>query len=163
MEPTLSTPIRFQTTTGEAVSDLFGNVPVVDNGFDQFWRTYPKRVGKADAEKAWKKISPNPQLVERMIAAIDWQIYVWDKHFQFTPYPATWLRGRRWEDEIPGDTLDWLQRLASGANPEWARTAQDILTRNGIVPRQRIVPPPPSQTFIEIQKRVRSEYGDYAE
>ena len=139
--------------------DLFGNSVRASGDFDVFWKSYPKRVGKLDAEKAWKKIAPNKQLVDRMIAAIDWQIYVWDKHFQFTPYPATWLRGRRWEDEIPADTLDWLQRLAAGPYPEWSRTATDILIRNGITPRTATVAPPHSQNFLEVQQQVRGEWG----
>jgi hypothetical protein len=69
--------------------------------FDAFWQVFPKRKGKADAEKAWKAIHQRPDL-NVILAAVDQQAKAddWTKNGgQFIPYPATWLRSRRWEDE----------------------------------------------------------------
>lgn len=70
--------------------------------FDEFWAAYPKRVGKGDARKAWAKLKPSPADLVRMLQAIAWQSKTpqWTKNAgQFIPYPASWLRQERWEDE----------------------------------------------------------------
>lgn len=77
---------------------------IVENSycsFDEFWKLYPKKVGKAQAEKAWKKLKVDEALLETMKKAIERQkrSKQW-KDKQFIPYPATWLNGRRWEDEL---------------------------------------------------------------
>jgi len=73
---------------------------VADGFEDKFWATYPRKKGKVEAQKAWRKVKPEE--VEAIIARIElnklgeWQ----GKALQYIPYPATWLNGRRWEDEI---------------------------------------------------------------
>lgn len=70
--------------------------------FDDFWKAYPKKVSKANALKAWKKLKPNDDLVREILSALEEQKQSsqWQKdNGQFIPYPATWLNGRRWEDE----------------------------------------------------------------
>ena len=76
--------------------------PKGDDGFAQFWKAYPNRKAKGDAEKAWLKLKPNADLICTILAAIDRQKTgaSWTKDGgQFIPLPATWLRGKRWEDE----------------------------------------------------------------
>lgn len=73
-------------------------------GFDRFWAAYPKHVAKGDAEKAWRALKPSPLLVDEMIKALDWQRQQaqWVKDGgSFVPFPATWLRAKRWLDEAP--------------------------------------------------------------
>lgn len=70
--------------------------------FDRFWGAYPRKVSKADASKAFAKLNPDEQVVEKMLRALDWQkrLPEWTKDSgRYVPYPATWLNGRRWEDE----------------------------------------------------------------
>jgi len=70
------------------------------NGFDTFWRLYPKRVAKHRAQKAWKKVLPAEY--EPIMAALEKQVKCveWAKDGgQYIPLPASWLNGRRWEDE----------------------------------------------------------------
>lgn len=76
-------------------------------GFALFWQEYPRKAAKAAALKAWQKLNPSPELVERILAHVrdhkrspDW---IKDGG-QFVPYPATFLNGQRWEDDIPPDT-----------------------------------------------------------
>ena len=71
--------------------------------FDEFWSAYPKKHAKQDAMKAWKKVSPDDALADRILAALDvrkrsqdWQ----KENGKYIPLPATWLNGRRWEDEV---------------------------------------------------------------
>lgn len=72
------------------------------DGFTQFWKAYPKKKSKGDAEKAFKAINPNSQILGAIIAAVEEQKLSrdWTKdNGQFIPYPATWLRAKGWEDE----------------------------------------------------------------
>lgn len=69
--------------------------------FDQFWAIYPKKVAKADARKAWQQTkSVRPPLSDLIIAVQSaCKTEQWMRGGgQFIPYPATWLRGERWED-----------------------------------------------------------------
>ena len=71
--------------------------------FEEFWRKYPKKVGKGAAEKAFDKIKPTQQVFERMLSAIEKQknSAQWKKdNGQYIPNPATWLNQQRWEDEV---------------------------------------------------------------
>ena len=73
--------------------------------FDEFWAAYPRRIAKGDARKAWERASRlDPELLEKCLKALVWQRVSeqWTKDGgQFIPYPATWLRAERWEDENP--------------------------------------------------------------
>jgi len=73
------------------------------SSFSDFWAVYPKKKAKPEAEKAWKKLKPDEELFMRMVKAIDIQKKSpdWLKdNGQFIPYPATWLNGKRWDDEV---------------------------------------------------------------
>jgi hypothetical protein len=73
-------------------------------GFETFWKLYPRKVNKVPAEKAWKKLSVTPELLAVMIGALGKQStsIEWLKSGgQYIPHPASWLNARRWEDEIP--------------------------------------------------------------
>lgn len=41
------------------------------DGFDRFWASYPRRVGKKDAVAVWKKIGPDDTLVDRIVAGVE--------------------------------------------------------------------------------------------
>lgn len=72
--------------------------------FSVFWNLYPKKVAKAEAEKAWKRLSPSRHLLADLLAGLERQKALpdWTRDGgKFIPYPATWLNGRRWEDEAP--------------------------------------------------------------
>ena len=70
--------------------------------FDRFWAVYPKKRAKQDAREAFLKLNPDTALLETMIAAAEaWKnSAAWKQDGgRYIPYPATWIRGRRWEDE----------------------------------------------------------------
>ena len=72
--------------------------------FDTFWAAYPRHMGKKAAQKAFEKIAPDEGLLNTMLKALAlWKTsQQWTKDGgQFIPHPATWLNGRRWEDELP--------------------------------------------------------------
>lgn len=82
--------------------------------FELFWKAYPKKRNKGQAEKAFKKAAPDEQLMAAILTAIERakKSAQWLKEDgQFIPYPATWLNAKGWEDE---DTTP--QGGASGAD-----------------------------------------------
>lgn len=72
-------------------------------GFEEFWKSYPKKVAKADARKAWLQTKdvrpPLPELLSKIHAHCKTEQWM-KSGGAFIPYPATWLRGERWEDEL---------------------------------------------------------------
>ena len=74
-----------------------------DAWFEEFWRTYPRREAKKNALAAWKKLKVNPEMMSGIMAALRKQTgsEQWTREGgRYIPLPATWLNGRRWEDEI---------------------------------------------------------------
>lgn len=72
--------------------------------FNQFWASYPRKVSIGDAEKAWAKISPDEGLTTTIIAAVD-TARKFDSRFRetkYTPYPASWLNSKSWENQYDG-------------------------------------------------------------
>lgn len=70
--------------------------------FNQFWESYPAKVGRGDAIKAWKKIISPLETLELILQALSWQrdCAAWSKDDgQFIPNPSTYLNGKRWLDE----------------------------------------------------------------
>ena len=70
--------------------------------FDEFWKAYPKKKAKEAARKAWAKLKPDETLGKEIIQAViesaktkDWL----KENGKYIPYPATYLNGKRWEDE----------------------------------------------------------------
>lgn len=70
-----------------------------DVWFADFWKTYPRRVGKGAARRAWAaavRKTGDPAVV--LVGA---RRYAADPNLpepQFIPHPATWLNGERWAD-----------------------------------------------------------------
>lgn len=79
--------------------------------FESFWATYPKKVGKDAAQKAFEKRRPTEDMATQMIEAIDRQKESpqWQKDGgQYIPNPATWLNQGRWMDEATDEPSSLL-------------------------------------------------------
>lgn len=70
--------------------------------FERFWDAWPKGHKKArrSAVRAWDKLKASDKLLDRMAEALQQQMQSDQWKRGFVPYPATWLNGRRWEDEV---------------------------------------------------------------
>lgn len=69
--------------------------------FPDFYATYPKKVARADAEKMWRRMSDADR--QAAIEALPKHCTKWlhdGTEKQYIPHPASWLNGRRWEDEV---------------------------------------------------------------
>lgn len=87
---------------------------ITTESFEVFWKAYPKKKSKGDAERAFKKVNPGEQLLTTMLATIerakksvDWQ----KDDGQYIPHPATWLNAKGWEDE-------YLEKGGAGKLPD---------------------------------------------
>lgn len=72
-------------------------------GFEDFYKAYPKKKSKGQAEKTWNKLSPTNDLLKTMLIAIeaaktseDWL----KDNGKYIPHPSSWLNSKGWEDEI---------------------------------------------------------------
>ncbi len=71
-------------------------------GFAEFWQEYPNHSAKANAAKAWAKIPAELHLAIMAAVVVQKRSAAWTKDGgQFVPHAATWLNGKRWEDQQP--------------------------------------------------------------
>lgn len=71
--------------------------------FLAFYNSYPKRIGRDAAWKAWQKCNGNRPSIESILKTLSQQKQTeqWTKDGgQFIPNPATWLNQGRWADEV---------------------------------------------------------------
>lgn len=88
------------------------------DSFNQFWKAYPKRIGKGAAWRSWKKVKAMKEIMPNLMKALEKQKKSdqWAKeNGQFVPNPSTWLNQRRWEDEgfIPSSASDYKCKCCS--------------------------------------------------
>ena len=70
------------------------------DGFAEFWLGYPRKDNRKDAEKAWKALPASVRGAVMADVPQRRRSEAWTKDGgKFIPYAATYLRGRRWEDE----------------------------------------------------------------
>lgn len=88
--------------------------PLSPNGdrFDDFWAAVPRKVGKADARKAWAKAckSADPQAIIDAVSR-----YAVEREGQdpkYTKHPAAWLNAERWTDEAPASQQDFHNMIS---------------------------------------------------
>jgi hypothetical protein len=80
-----------------------------DNPFEAFWRAVPRKVGKADAKRAWINAIKVIRGREATPGYGDAQAFLLDRitafaaspkaKGEFCPHPATWLNGGRYDDD----------------------------------------------------------------
>lgn len=109
----------------------------ISERFVRFWKAYPRKVGKENALKAWMSLKPDEELLSVMVQAIEkqkgteqWQ----ESGGQYIPHPATWLRGKRWQDEVTTTTKqktvvaqDYEQRDYSGVQDKARKRFESMM------------------------------------
>lgn len=99
-----------------------GTGKVISDAFDQFWAAWPKKKAKVDAQKAFAKCKVP---LEVLLSAILRQSRSdeWKKdNGKYIPHPATWINGRRWEDDEGGHSA---KELTDEQKTENRRKAQE--------------------------------------
>lgn len=83
--------------------------PFFDDDFAEFWKAYPRKVGKTDAKRAFAKALEKASASE-IIAGIANLVF---DDMKFCPHPASWLNKERWLDEpTPRKLSKDQQRMA---------------------------------------------------
>lgn len=110
------------------------------DGFDDWWKQYPKKVGKIDAQKAYKAAIKQGATLQALLDGLQRHNANWkaaNTERRYIPNPASWLRKGRWEDEL--DTPDSSQATpAINPNTGKAVTKEDFwyaCEAHGIDPR----------------------------
>jgi hypothetical protein len=77
-----------------------------EEAFEAWWKVYPRKCAKGDARKAWKQTQKIRPAIDAMVKAVyaakaskQWQ----KDDGEYIPYPASWLRGERWDDQLEVD------------------------------------------------------------
>jgi hypothetical protein len=94
-------------TRGSSLPYPLTSTPISPNGtpdrFADFWLAYPRRVKKAQTLALWRKLKPDAELAEHIIADVRWRAAndpQWTRDAgKFIPHPPTYLNGERWMDE----------------------------------------------------------------
>lgn len=69
------------------------------NMFILFWELYNNKVGRSEAEKAWKKLSFK-EATECIEKTPKWIEHLSKDQWRKKPYPSTYINQKRWQDEI---------------------------------------------------------------
>ena len=117
----VSAVIETAYLTSNKLEVTSNKLQVIDNtelNFEKFWKAYPRKESKIDARKAFMKLKPDDELLDKILSAIEArkQTKAWQGEKRFIVLPAGWLRGERWEDEIDEEeqstnTFDILGKL----------------------------------------------------
>lgn len=92
-----------QTDTNKNIRRYKNDKNIYPSKFEEFWESYPKKIGKGDAGKVWDRLKPSIELVETIQRSVadHKQSRQWlQNNGQYIPNPSTFLNQRRWEDEV---------------------------------------------------------------
>jgi DNA replication protein DnaC len=68
--------------------------------FEEFWREYPRKVGRMKAERTWKRMSDNERYMAIRGLRLWCQTVQWQSNGGlFVPYASTFLNQERWREE----------------------------------------------------------------
>lgn len=73
--------------------------------FDEFWLLYPRKVAKGHARRAHSsalKKAPHATIQAGLTRFLG-DLAARGTSMQYVPYPATWINGERWADELVSD------------------------------------------------------------
>lgn len=89
--------------------------------FSKFWEFYPRHESKQAAIRAWDKLRPSGDLIDKMAKALKVQMKSksWQEGIGI-PYASTWLNNRRWEDEVKAAPVPQMSIVDTrGGLEEW--------------------------------------------
>jgi DNA-binding transcriptional regulator YhcF (GntR family) len=134
------------------------NEPSKETPFDLFWKSYPLKVGKGAARKAWDKaieeVDPDSIIVGALQYARDP-----NRHPSYTAHPSTWLNAGRWADDpLPAREISAEEKKAQEVESarlksERERRANEAWFAEQEAQRAKAVPMPESFKSL-IRKRI---------
>lgn len=90
-------------TNIQLTDDLLDSESLFLEEFEEFWNTYPRKIGKEAARKEWLRLKPD---LEKVKKSLGWQrsCKEWTSDDgRYIPYPSKYLTEQRWEDERKKD------------------------------------------------------------
>jgi len=90
--------------------------------FDAWYAIYRRKEAKLKAQAAWVKLDPDADLTARIMAAT--KAWPWPEDKTKIPHPASWLNGRRWEDETVAVAVAAVAKAQANAGSESAPAGQ---------------------------------------
>ena len=70
-----------------------------EDKFEQWWKQYPRRVGKGDARKEFARAMKKINFDELMSATMKYSMIAETMDISFIPHPSRYLKNERWSDE----------------------------------------------------------------
>lgn len=106
--PTESNPIQSESNPNPNTNPNPNARETRGAEFEKFWSAYPRKEGKQKARSAFEKVTVS---LEVLLIALESQkkSSQWTKdNGQFIPHAATWLNGKRWEDQLAVDRAGYV-------------------------------------------------------
>lgn len=85
--------------------------------FDAWYSTYPRKVGRQDALRAFRKARQSAS-AEELASGLDRSVNQWrreNRPADKVPHPSTWLNGGRWNDDYSDPTTGYQDDVPLGA------------------------------------------------
>jgi hypothetical protein len=101
----------------------------MDASFEYWYSYYPRKQGRAAAEKAWLSMRIDPAIVDKMVATLQEQCQSPQWKRGYIPQPVNYLRQRRWEDETIDHRSEADQTPLDGVQ-DWLDERTRIRPRN---------------------------------
>jgi hypothetical protein len=90
--PTVLTPPNTKEDTKDNNKQLY------DDEFSRFWSIYPRKVGKYNAYRSWKKAIKDLSVDDLVVSTKNFAQSVQQTEEKYIPHAQTWLNGKRYLD-----------------------------------------------------------------
>ena len=93
-------PVRnANTNLGSKNLGIEPDIYSAEHSFGMFWAIYPRKIGKAQAQKVWTRITKKVP-AETILDGLRSQLPILKaKETQYIPHASTWLNQERWNDK----------------------------------------------------------------
>ena len=116
--------------------------------FIDWYKLYPRKMARKDAEKAWNKLTDDEQ--EEAMEALPNHIKYWqlkNTEKEFISYPASWLNGFRFQDE-----LDLTPKEIRKPQIPWYSTDELTIAKG----RELGLNPSAGESYAQFRQRIHS-------
>ncbi len=103
-----------------------------DITFEEFWKAYPRRLGKKRAENKWKRMTKKARLAA--FDGIGRMVEYYQRYGYDFPYPETYLNGERWEDDYPSAEAEEKEK---GKRGKYSAAQNTPITPSATAERER--------------------------
>lgn len=105
--------------------------------FETFWKSYPRKVGKLAAAKAYALVRKNGAGADEIIYGLEQYLFSLPSDARFIPHPRTWLAQGRWMDEpdspkVTPRASDWFEECKRIHNGECGLDRWRHMTRTRV-------------------------------